>query len=92
VFFEKLFITHPELRGVYSDSGLFFKDLLVKEKIIGLLGKLAYDVFEVFYSKPMAVINPALYQETIELKLWAGLSILSFSFLSLSLVLFYFCS
>jgi hypothetical protein len=61
VFFQKLFITYPELRGVYSDPGLFFKDLLVKEKIIGLLGKLAYDVFEVFYSAPMAEINPALY-------------------------------
>ncbi|KAJ7689670.1 hypothetical protein B0H17DRAFT_1134808 [Mycena rosella] len=46
-FFEKLFKTHPELHGVYSDPGLFFKDLLVKEKVIGLLGKLAYDVFEV---------------------------------------------
>ncbi|KAJ7731542.1 hypothetical protein B0H16DRAFT_1733283 [Mycena metata] len=48
-FFQQLFTTHPELRGVYSDPGLFFKDLLVKEKIIGLLGKLAYDIFEVFY-------------------------------------------
>jgi hypothetical protein len=60
-FFEKLFTTHPELRGVYSDPGPFFKDLLVKEKIIGLLGKLAYEIFEVFYSEPMLVINPALY-------------------------------
>ncbi|KAJ6535869.1 hypothetical protein DFH09DRAFT_1369568 [Mycena vulgaris] len=38
VFFEKLFTTLPELRGVYSDPGLFFKDLLVKPEIIGLLG------------------------------------------------------
>jgi hypothetical protein len=60
-FFEKLFTTHPELRGVYSDPGPFFKDLLVKEKIIGLLGKLAYEIFEVFSSEPMLVINPALY-------------------------------
>ncbi|KAJ7694765.1 hypothetical protein B0H17DRAFT_1131702 [Mycena rosella] len=60
-FFAKLFKIHPELHGVYSDPGLFFKDLLVKEKVIGLLGKLAYDVFEVFYSEPMLVINPALY-------------------------------
>jgi hypothetical protein len=52
VFFQKLFITYRKLRGVYSDPGLFFKDLLVKEKIIGLLGKLAYDVFEVFHSVP----------------------------------------
>ncbi|KAJ7753596.1 hypothetical protein DFH07DRAFT_718271, partial [Mycena maculata] len=51
-FFQQLFTTHPELRGVYSDPGLFFKDLLVKEKIIGLLGKLAYNIFEVFYSEP----------------------------------------
>jgi hypothetical protein len=46
-----LFSTHPELRGVHSDPSLFFKDLLVKEKTIGLLGKLAYDIFEVFYSE-----------------------------------------
>jgi hypothetical protein len=46
---------------VYSDPELFFKDLLVKEKIIGLLGKLAFDIFEVFYSELMLVINPALY-------------------------------
>lgn len=61
-FFGKLFTTHLELRGVHSDPGhrLFFKDLLVKEKIIGLLGKLAYDIFEVFYSEPILVINPAL--------------------------------
>jgi hypothetical protein len=60
-FFGKLFSTHPELRGVHSDPGLFFKDLLVKEKIIGLLGKLAYDIFEAFYREPMLVINPAIY-------------------------------
>jgi hypothetical protein len=60
-----LFITYRELRGVYSDPGLFFKDLLVKEKIIGLLGKLAYDVFEVFYSAPMAEINPYAPHEVI---------------------------
>ncbi|KAJ6475637.1 hypothetical protein DFH09DRAFT_952751, partial [Mycena vulgaris] len=59
VFFEKLFTTLPELRG--SDPGLFFKDLLVKPEIIGLLGKLAYETCEVFYSEPMLVINPALY-------------------------------
>ncbi|KAJ6468032.1 hypothetical protein C8R47DRAFT_1223518 [Mycena vitilis] len=53
VFFEKLFTTHPELRGIHSDPGPFFKELLVKEKIIGLLGKLAYDIFEVFYLEPM---------------------------------------
>ncbi|KAJ7017080.1 hypothetical protein C8F04DRAFT_888546, partial [Mycena alexandri] len=52
VFFQQLFTTHPELRGAYSDPGLFFKDLLVKDKIIGLLGKLAYDIFEVFYGEP----------------------------------------
>ncbi|KAJ7200942.1 hypothetical protein B0H12DRAFT_999673, partial [Mycena haematopus] len=51
-FYQKLFADHPELRGVYDDPGLFFKDLLVKEKIIGLLGKLAYEVFEIFYSEP----------------------------------------
>jgi hypothetical protein len=60
-FFRQLFTTHPELHGVYSDPGLFFKDLLVKDKIIGLLGKLAYDILEVFYSEPMLEINPALY-------------------------------
>jgi hypothetical protein len=61
IFFHKLFATYPELRGVYSDPGPFLKDLLVKDKTIGLLGKLAYDIFEVFYSEPMLVINPALY-------------------------------
>ncbi|KAJ7166417.1 hypothetical protein C8R43DRAFT_830909, partial [Mycena crocata] len=52
-FFIKLFETYPDLRGVYTDPGLLFKDLLVKDKIIGLLGKLAYEVFEVFYDEPM---------------------------------------
>jgi hypothetical protein len=60
-FFCQLFTTHPELRGVYSDPGLFFRDLLVKDKIIGLLGKLAYNILEVFCSEPMLEINPALY-------------------------------
>jgi hypothetical protein len=60
-FYRKLFTDHPELRGMYSDPGLLFKDLLFKEKIIGLLGKLAYDVFQIFYTEPMLVINPALY-------------------------------
>jgi hypothetical protein len=60
-FFHQLFTTHPELRGVYSDPGLFSKDLLVKDKIIRLLGKLAYNILEVFYSEPMLEINPALY-------------------------------
>jgi hypothetical protein len=30
-------------------------------KNIGLLGKLAFHIFEVFYDEPMLVINPALY-------------------------------
>ncbi|KAJ7436612.1 hypothetical protein FB451DRAFT_1061625 [Mycena latifolia] len=60
-FFQKLFKTLPELHGVYSDPGLFFKDLLVKLEIIGLLGKLAYDSLEIFYKEPMLVINPAIY-------------------------------
>ncbi|KAJ7117260.1 hypothetical protein C8R43DRAFT_902130 [Mycena crocata] len=60
-FYDKLFQTLPELRGVYTDPGLFFKDLLVKEEILALLAKLAYDSFEVFYAEPMLVINPALY-------------------------------
>ncbi|KAJ7476472.1 hypothetical protein FB451DRAFT_1460551 [Mycena latifolia] len=60
-FFQKLFKTLPELRGAYSDPALFFKDLLVKPEIIRLLGKLAYDSFEIFYKEPMLVINPALY-------------------------------
>ncbi|KAJ6527041.1 hypothetical protein B0H19DRAFT_1275358 [Mycena capillaripes] len=64
-FFQELFTTHPEFRGVYSDPGLFFKDLLVKEKIFGLLGKLAYNILEVFYSEPMLEINPALYTPPI---------------------------
>ncbi|KAJ7323585.1 hypothetical protein DFH08DRAFT_817622 [Mycena albidolilacea] len=64
-FFQKFFTTYLELRGVYDDPGVFFKDLLVKEKMIGLLGKLANDILEVFYSKPMLNINPAL---TVELK------------------------
>ncbi|KAJ6583046.1 hypothetical protein DFH09DRAFT_911789, partial [Mycena vulgaris] len=62
VFFEKLFTKFPELRGAYSDPGLFFKDLLVKSETIRLLGKLAYKTFEVFYSEPMLVINSALYR------------------------------
>ncbi|KAJ7118019.1 hypothetical protein C8R43DRAFT_960516 [Mycena crocata] len=61
VFYEELFKTLPELRGVYTDAGLFFKDLLVKEETIALLAKLAYDSFEVFYAEPMLEINPALY-------------------------------
>jgi hypothetical protein len=64
VFFQKFFATYPELQGVYDDHGLFLKDLLVKEKTIGLLGKLAYDILEVFYSEPMLEINPALYAPT----------------------------
>jgi hypothetical protein len=59
-FFQELFITHPELRGVYSDPRLFFKNLLVKEKIIRLLGKLAHNIPKVFYSEPMLEINSAL--------------------------------
>jgi hypothetical protein len=55
---QQLFKTHQEPRRVYSDPGLLFKDLLVKEKITGLLGTLTY---EIFYSEPMLVINPALY-------------------------------
>jgi hypothetical protein len=61
VLYQKLFPTHTELHGVYSDLGPFFKDLLVKEKIFGLLGKLAYEIFKVLYSQPMLEINPALY-------------------------------
>jgi hypothetical protein len=61
VFFQKLFAEHPDLRGLYNDPGLLFKDLLVKEDIVGLLGKLAYESFEIFYSEPMLVINPAIY-------------------------------
>ncbi|KAJ6489574.1 hypothetical protein C8R47DRAFT_977892 [Mycena vitilis] len=61
VFFQKVFETYPDLRGAHSDPGLFFKDILVKDKTIGLLGKLAYEILEIFYSEPMAVINPALY-------------------------------
>ncbi|KAJ7080891.1 hypothetical protein B0H15DRAFT_786800 [Mycena belliarum] len=60
-FYVKLFQTLPDLRRAYSDPGLFFKDLLVEPQTIGLLGKLAYDSFEIFYSEPMLVINPALY-------------------------------
>ncbi|KAJ7653880.1 hypothetical protein DFH06DRAFT_926486, partial [Mycena polygramma] len=52
IFYHKLFDTHPELRDIYTDPGPFFKELLVKEKIIGLLGKLAYDIFEVYYLEP----------------------------------------
>ncbi|KAJ7660933.1 hypothetical protein DFH06DRAFT_907334, partial [Mycena polygramma] len=52
VFFRKVFETYPDLRGVYSDPGLFFKDILVKDKTIGLLGKLAYEILEIFYSEP----------------------------------------
>ncbi|KAJ6465030.1 hypothetical protein C8R45DRAFT_771693, partial [Mycena sanguinolenta] len=51
-FFHKFFIEYPDLRGKYDDPGLFFKDALVKDKTIGLLGKLAYDILEVFYSEP----------------------------------------
>jgi hypothetical protein len=61
VFFRKLFAEHPELWGLYDDPGLLFKDRLVKEDIVGLLGELVYESFEVFYSEPMLVINPAIY-------------------------------
>ena len=60
-FFHKFFNEYPDLRGKYDDPGLFFKDALVKDKTIGLLGKLAYDILEVFYSEPMLEINPDLY-------------------------------
>jgi hypothetical protein len=60
-FFQKFFTTYPELQGVYDDPGVFFKDLVVKEKTIGLLGKLAYDILEVLYSKPLLEINPTSY-------------------------------
>ncbi|KAJ7703812.1 hypothetical protein B0H14DRAFT_3526834 [Mycena olivaceomarginata] len=53
VFFQKLFAEQPELQGLYDDPGLLFKDLLVKHNIIGLLGKLVYKSFEIFYSEPM---------------------------------------
>jgi hypothetical protein len=61
VFFQKFFTTYPELQGAYDGPGVFFKNLLVKEKTIGLLGKLVYDIREGFYSEPMLDINPALY-------------------------------
>ncbi|KAJ7081633.1 hypothetical protein B0H15DRAFT_912840 [Mycena belliarum] len=61
VFFVQLFSTHPELQGQYSDPGVFFRDLLVKDRIIGLLGKLAYEILEIYYAEPMLVINPAIY-------------------------------
>jgi hypothetical protein len=47
VFFQKFFAKYPELQGLYDDPGLFLKDILIKDKTIGLLGKLAYNIFEV---------------------------------------------
>jgi hypothetical protein len=62
IFYTNLFSTLPALHDAnYTDPGLFFKDLLIKPEIIGLLGKLAYDIFEVFYSEPMVEINPAIF-------------------------------
>ncbi|KAK7042457.1 hypothetical protein R3P38DRAFT_2890593 [Favolaschia claudopus] len=60
-FFQKLYSSYPELQGAYTDPGLFFKDVLVKDKTIGILAKLAYEILEVFYAEPMLVINPDLY-------------------------------
>ncbi|KAJ7101673.1 hypothetical protein C8R44DRAFT_946212 [Mycena epipterygia] len=71
-FFEKLFTTLPNLRGVYSDPGLFFKDLLVKPEIIGLLGKLAYEIFEIFYITPACVPGGTVELKEVQCVLAAG--------------------
>jgi hypothetical protein len=61
-FYTSLFSTLPALSDAnYTDPGLFFKDRLIKPEIIGLLGKLAYDILEVFYSEPMVEVNPAIF-------------------------------
>jgi hypothetical protein len=41
-FFQKFFTTYPELQGVYDDPGVFFKDLVVKEKTIHYVPPSAY--------------------------------------------------
>jgi hypothetical protein len=67
------------LRKLSNDPGLLFKDLLVKEDIVGLLGKLAYESFEIFYSEPMLVINPAIYPPiSVEKSLGPAISLLFF--------------
>jgi hypothetical protein len=86
VFFQKLFAEQPELQGLYNDPGLLFKDLLVKENIVGLLGKLAYKSFEIFYSDPMLVINPAISPISVEKSFGPAISLLFF----LLFFLFYF--
>lgn len=60
-FLAELSKTLPDMRDQYTDAGLFFKDLLIQPKVIGLVAKLAFDIVEVFKSEPLLVINPALY-------------------------------
>ncbi|KAJ6603153.1 hypothetical protein B0H10DRAFT_1957894 [Mycena sp. CBHHK59/15] len=61
-FFEQLFNVLPDLKGKYTDPGLFFRDLISRRKTIVLLAKFTYDVLEIFYSTPMLIINPGIYR------------------------------
>lgn len=63
VFLEKLYKECPDLEGQYSDAGLFFRDLIPLRRITPLLGKLAFDVLEIYEKVPILVIDPALYDD-----------------------------
>ncbi|KAJ7461634.1 hypothetical protein FB451DRAFT_1095967 [Mycena latifolia] len=62
-FFARLFHSLPDMKGKYTDAGLFFRDLISRRKTLALLAKYAYDVLEVFYATPMLTINRAFYTQ-----------------------------
>ncbi|KAJ7770683.1 hypothetical protein B0H16DRAFT_1209077, partial [Mycena metata] len=53
VFFAQLFRTLPEMKGKYTDAGLFFRNLISYRETTSLLAKFAYDVLEIYYATPM---------------------------------------
>lgn len=59
-FFKRVEYSLPLFKAKFPDPGVLLRELLAKRVTIGLLGKLAYDILEVFYAEPMLVIDPAL--------------------------------
>ncbi|KAJ6542412.1 hypothetical protein B0H10DRAFT_1726342, partial [Mycena sp. CBHHK59/15] len=51
-FFTRLFNALPELKGRYTDPGVFFRALISHRKTTALLGKFVYDILEIFYATP----------------------------------------
>ncbi|KAJ7159833.1 hypothetical protein C8R43DRAFT_880676 [Mycena crocata] len=62
-FFARVFHSLPDLKGRYTDAGLFFRDLISRRKTTALLAKYAYDVLEIFYARPMLIINRDIYNQ-----------------------------